>query len=125
MPALLFTLIQEAVIGKDYPCLLTQKAKAVLAGMAWIVVGFYTYTGVWGKDVAWIDILLFYTAVALYTWLSKRSIEKEKKYCNAGVGTAVFVLTFILFLVFTVQSPKIGLFRDPQTGSVNVSKILV
>lgn len=125
MPALLFTLIQEAVIGKDYPCLLTQKAKAVLAGMAWIVVGFYTYTGVWGKDVAWIDILLFYTAVALYTWLSKRSIEKEKKYCNAGVGTAVFVLTFILFLVFTVQPPKIGLFQDPQMGSVNVSKMLV
>ena len=30
MPALLFTLIGEAVIGKDYPCLLTQKAKAVL-----------------------------------------------------------------------------------------------
>lgn len=27
MPALLFTLIQEAVIGKDYPCLLTQKQK--------------------------------------------------------------------------------------------------
>lgn len=43
MPALLFTLIQEAVIGKDYPCLLTQKAKAVLASMAWIVVGFMTY----------------------------------------------------------------------------------
>ena len=95
------------------------------SGMAWIVVGFYTYTGVWGKDVAWIDILLFYTAVALYTWLSKRSIEKEKKYCNAGVGTAVFVLTFILFLVFTVQPPKIGLFQDPQMGSVNVSKMLV
>ena len=97
----------------------------VSESMAWIVVGFYTYTGVWGKDVAWIDILLFYTAVALYTWLSKRSIEKEKKYCNAGVGTAVFVLTFILFLVFTVQPPKIGLFQDPQMGSVNVSKMLV
>ena len=36
---------------------------------------------------------LVYTAVALYTWLSKHSIEKEKKYCNAGVGTAVFVLS--------------------------------
>ncbi len=32
MPALLFTLIQEAVIGKDYPCLLTQKAKSRLSG---------------------------------------------------------------------------------------------
>ena len=114
--------------GSDWQRLsvpIDEKAKAVLAGMAWIVVGFYTYTGVWGKDVAWIDILLFYTAVALYTWLSKRSIEKEKKYCNAGVGTAVFVLTFILFLVFTVQPPKIGVFQDPQMGSVNVSKMLV
>ena len=84
MPALLFTLIQEAVIGKDYPCLLTQKAKAVLAGMAWIVVGFYTYTGVWGKDVAWIDILLFYTAVALYTQYRKR--EKILQ-CRSGNGS--------------------------------------
>lgn len=125
MPAIFFTLIQEAVIGKDYPCLLTQKAKAVLAGMAWIVIGFYTYTGILGKDVAWIDILLFYTAVALYTWLSKRSIEKEKKFCNVGVGTAVFVLTFILFLVFTVKPPEIGLFQDPQTGSVDIIKMLV
>ena len=70
MPALLFTLIQEAVIGKDYPCLLTQKAKAVLAGMAWIVVGFYTYTGVWGKDVAWIDTVS-YTHLDVY----KRQIQ--------------------------------------------------
>ena len=49
MPALLFTLIQEAVIGKDYPCLLTQKAKAVLAGMAWIVVGFIPIPAFGGK----------------------------------------------------------------------------
>ena len=60
--------------------------------------------------------------------LKYRKVTKwiqEKKYCNAGVGTAVFVLTFILFLVFTVQPPKIGLFQDPQMGSVNVSKMLV
>ncbi len=75
--------------------------------------------------MAWIDILLFYTAVALYTWLSKRSIEKEKNTAMRRGETAVFLLTFILFLVFTVQPPKIGLFQDPQMGSVNVSKMLV
>ena len=66
--------------------------------------------------MAWIDILLFYTAVALYTWLSKRSIEKEKKYCNAEWGTAVFVLTFILFFGVHGTTAKDRTVSGPADG---------
>lgn len=113
MPALLFTLIQEIAIGGRYPSLVTEKGKAVLLGLGAIPVLFYTYSGILGKNVTWVDILIFYLAAALYTWLSWRNLEKNQGRGNGSLGAAIFVLLFLCFLVFTIRPPEIGLFISP------------
>ncbi|MCI8327419.1 MAG: hypothetical protein HFI37_06555 [Lachnospiraceae bacterium] len=75
MPALLFTFIQKAVIGREYPSLLLDKGKAILDGLCFIVISFYTYSGVWGNNVTWIDILIFYLSVLIYTWFAYKNIK--------------------------------------------------
>lgn len=111
IPAFLFTLIQETVIGKRYPYLITDKGKAVLLGMGFIVSFFYTYSGILGRNVSWVDITSFYVAAGIYTWASRNGLRRAKK--DVGLGAAIFVLTFLLFIVFTVNTPDIGLFWEP------------
>lgn len=113
MPAFLFTLIQEAAIGGRYPSLVTGKGKAVLLGLSSIVVFFYTYSGILGKNVTWVDISIFYIAVAIYTWISRRNLEGEKDHANASIGAAIFIILFLCFVIFTIQPPRIGLFMEP------------
>lgn len=113
MPALLFTLIQEIAIGGRYPSLVTEKGKAALLGLGAIPVLFYTYSGILGKNVTWVDILIFYLAAALYTWTSWRNLEQEQGRGNGSLGAAIFVLLFLCFLVFTIRPPGIGLFVSP------------
>lgn len=113
MPAFLFTLIQEAAIGGRYPSLVTEKGKAVLLGLSSIVVFFYTYSGILGRSITWIDIAIFYIAVAIYTRMSQKNLESPKDHDNAGLGAAIFILLFLCFVIFTIRPPQIGLFMEP------------
>ncbi len=81
----------------------------ILSGMAFVVVVFYTITGVIGTVIAWVNILIFLLAVAFAFWV-------ERKLCgkcvNLSVRLAIIVLvTFIiLFIIFTIAPPALGIF---------------
>lgn len=111
MPALVFTIIQVACIGKEVPGLITIRAKAVLWGMSFITVFFYTYKGVWGRDVMWLDVLDFYLGAALYSSLIYlRATDEKRNRCTNGSGIAIFLILLAMFLMFTKVQPDIGLF---------------
>jgi len=113
MPAFLFTIIEDFILEDDYPCLLTVKGKAVLLGMLFIVTFFYTYSGILGKNVTWIDILTFYAATAIYSGFSYCMLTNPQKMenCNKNTGIAIFLLMLFFFIVFTVNVPNIGIFQ--------------
>lgn len=85
---------------------------ATLIGMLFIIVFFYTYTGVLGRDVAFIDIGLYYVAVILTLWLTCRL---QDLYLRFRIVPAILVtlLFIILFAVFTYYPPDLGLFQSP------------
>lgn len=113
MPALFFTLIQRVAIGREYPSLMLDKGKAVLIGLCFIIVSFYTYSGILGRNVTWIDILIFYLSVFIYTIVSYKNIKKEGKSVNLYLGILIFLILFLLFFIFTKNPPDIGLFWEP------------
>lgn len=116
MPSLFFTILQEVAIGRKYPSLITDKGKAVLWGMAFITVFFYTYSGILGRNISWIDIGSFYVAAAVYIRIFLRKMKGRERKAgkrDMGVGAAIFALSFLLFVVFTVKAPKLGIFFSP------------
>mgnify|MGYP007016532144 CR=1 FL=1 len=80
-PFLLLSAVEYAVSKKKSPNFFAAKALALWAGMAVIVFGFYTYTGVLGQDWLPADIALF-VAGAAAAWLC--SHRRDGKGPGAG-----------------------------------------
>jgi hypothetical protein len=83
--------------------------------MGLTVVMFYTYVGVYGKNVDALNIILYFVAMAAAYFLSGRRLKIQSStaispyLCLAGIFGMI-----ILFAVFSVYSPAIGLFQSPS-----------
>lgn len=117
-PVFLYGAVQFAVFGWKTPGFLYAKAMGLLAGLASIIVLFYTYSGVLGTNVLAVDILTFVLGVAVSFavsyYLIRRQANLEIIYLLAGC--TVLALLLLAFLCFTWFPPHIGLFQDPISG---------
>jgi hypothetical protein len=88
---------------------------AIILGMYVTLSFFYTYIGIIGKENSFLSILSFFIGVAVAFITSYALINN-----SVGVGMpnaialAMFIITSILFFVFTFSPPFIPLFQDPQ-----------
>ena len=111
-PMLVYALIAGNRLLKENPCFLYASFAGILAGTWLIPVVFYTYTGILGKNIAWLDILTFVVSVvAAYA-----VIYKVVLYCRRKGFVILEILMaaqLAAFILFTVYPPEIGLFRTP------------
>ena len=116
-PMLLTTIIGYFYIGKNIPNFLYSKTIGIISS----ILFFYTYTGIIGKSIVFIDIASFFVAVVLGEYLTYKLMNSNLKYNNV---IAIIILTIILicFVVFTYFTPKIGLFKDPVTNQYGIIK---
>ncbi len=112
-PFMLWTLIEYFVYGKTEADFFAAKATAVLCAMAFIVVFFYTYTGILGFNLAVFDILSFFAAVLLGQITSYKLLNAELRgdYSDNVKGFLSFVLLSVCFIVWTYMPPELGIFR--------------
>ena len=119
-PMLVSSIIGYFIIGKENSNYICSRTKGILVGMAFIIVFFYTYTGIIGKNIDFLNIISFFMAVFLGEFVSFKSIVSKEKKCN--ITLAVYILVFFLmcFVIFTYITPKFGIFKDPLTGTYGV-----
>jgi hypothetical protein len=121
-PYLVFMIAEYFAYGRDTRGFLGAKLRGVLAGEAVIVFVHYIVSGIVGRDVMWVDIMLFFVGTLVAYLLPFILIKRDMtdKY-SASVAAAAFVFHIILFSVFTFMPLEIGLFIDPQNGSYGIS----
>ena len=103
---------------KDFWCI---KLRGTLLGLFLIPTIFYTYQGVWGKNVDWFNILIFFLSAAAVFLYETRQFQKEKdKECSPRLSFILLCVIAVLFFVFTFNPPEIGLFLDPVTGTYGI-----
>lgn len=110
-PMLLTTIIGYFYIGKSIPNFLCSKTLGILASISFIIIFFYTYTGIIGKSIVFIDIASFFIAVILGEYLAYKLITNGFK-CNNILAIIILTTVLICFIVFTYFTPNIGVFRD-------------
>lgn len=120
-PMLLTIIIEFIYIGKEAFNYLCSKTIGILVAMLFIIVFFYTYTGVIGKNIAIIDIASFCIAVILGEYISYILI-RNKFNCNKKIPILVLLILLCCFIVFTFNTPKIGIFRDQITKQYGINK---
>ncbi len=123
-PMVIFGVVEYLTYGKEYSNFIPVRILSILIGMASIVIIFYTYTGILGYNIAFIDIATFFVGVILAYWISYRLLITESPSLTSTATRTLFlailVLLLIAFITWTFSPPKIALFLDPVSGQYGI-----
>ena len=111
VPAAIFAVIEYFTVGRDLQGFLTVKASGIWVGMLTIVVLYYTYTGIIGRNFMWLDILIFFIGCAVISIYTLKYADRI--FGSNFAGILLLIVSTIAFFVFTFFPPHIGLFRVP------------
>ena len=119
-PAFIFALVQS-YFWKDNKKFWCIKLRGILLGLILIPVLFYTYNGVIGKSPNWVNIAIFFIAVAASYIYETRLFNSDKVRCTFHQSAfAILIFIAILFVVFTFITPDIGIFKDPISRTYGI-----
>lgn len=99
---------------------LCQKTKGILLSLSFIIVFFYTYTGIIGNNFAIIDILSFFIAIILGEIYTYKKIQSFAP-CSNPISILIFIILASSFIAFTFYPPHLGIFQDPVTKTYGIS----
>lgn len=123
-PMLIYIFFMHRRLKPHYPDILPALFCGLLLGCALIPVLFYTYSGILGRTVIWIDIAIFYISVLAAFFFIYRHGRPKTAYLfhnphnSKKAGLYCLVLLFaIAFFVFTFLPPDIGIFHSPVSSS--------
>ncbi len=113
-PILLVSIIEYFFLNEKYPGYICTKFISSILAMVLTVILFYTYSGVYGKNVDFINIAIFFIAMISAYYFSYRVLSSGKTLpLSPGVCIVGISIVFFLFSIFTANPPEIGLFRSP------------
>ena len=119
-PMLVFAVF-ESFFFRDYTSFWPVKLRGMLVGLALIPLIFYTYNGVIGKSPDFINISIFFVAAAVAYFYESRELNLNQPLSpSATTSVAIITLLAILFIVFTFNTPRLEIFRDPITGAYGI-----
>lgn len=120
-PLFVFTLIEYKYISKNYENFWCAKLIGTTAGLILIPVLYYTYTGVFGVNADWINIVIFFIAAGTAYYIENYILKSGINICRSSfVSFAVLCLFAVIFIVATFVQPKIPLFQDMTTGNYGI-----
>lgn len=113
-PMLLLTIIEllfteKRQLPSNY---LFARTIGILSGMTFIVIAFYTLTGVFAKLPDAVNIALYFLGVFLALCIENK-INRGNSQNHSAFAAIVLLALTIAFFVFTKYPPSIGLFANP------------
>lgn len=122
---LFFPMIITTIIGLIYfrkkdkiNNFLCAKTIGIIVALSFVVIFFYTYTGVIGTNFAILDIGSFFVGVFLGEYTAYKLIKKGA-LCDNKLAI-ILIIIFSLFIIFTYKTPNFGIFKDPVNGSYGI-----
>lgn len=113
-PILILSAAEYISFRIQYKNFICGKFLSVLIGMGITIVLFYTYIGVYGKNVDVINIIIYFIAMAAAYVFSYRFIHSNKTTgCSPVICCIGFIILLLLFMLFSKFPPPIGLFVSP------------
>lgn len=116
---LFFPMLITTIIGyiylrpkEEYKNFLCAKTIGIVAALAFVVIFFYTYTGIIGTNFAVLDIGSFFVGVFIGEYITYKLINKKIK-CNKYISIFILTILLICFIIFTYNPPHIQLFKSP------------
>lgn len=112
VPLVLFSAVEFFLYGRKKKNFLCVKYLSAVVGMTFITVAFYTYAGVLGKNIDFINIALYFVGAAL-SWRFSYKYMRTERFSSpvcVPVCRVLAALTVVLFIVFSYAPPDLGIF---------------
>lgn len=116
---MLITTIVGFFYNKNIDNYLCSKTKGILLSLSFIVIFFYTYTGIIGTHFPVIDILSFIASIILGEIYTYQKIQSNAS-CNNKLSIIILIVLAISFTIFTFNPPHLGIFKDPVTETYGI-----
>lgn len=120
-PMFIITILGYFYIGKNLKNYICSRTIGIVSAMLFVIIFFYTYTGILGFNIALFDIGSFVIAIILGEYISYKTIKSENEF-NSTVCILILIATLLCFVRFTFNPIKINLFKDPITGNYGIDK---
>lgn len=112
-PMLLLTLWDAFHSYKNDDNFLPARTVGILAAMFFIVVAFYTFVGVTGQTIDFVNIAIYFLGIAFGFLIEKKSYGKVT-FLNSTTSVAILFFIAFLFVILTYSAPDVGIFRIPN-----------
>ena len=110
-PMVLVMLIEVLIMKKPIYPLLSARILGILTGMAFIVVVFYTFWGVTGRLLDFVNITIYVFAV-WFAYVMESCFTNNRKLPSLSVAWVILIVFMLMFIVFTINPPGWGIFMD-------------
>lgn len=113
-PVFIYTIAEYIYIGKRFSSFFFIKSLGTFLGLLSIVILFYTYTGIIGTPILFLDISIFIFGsffTYLYSYFQLKNRRFQSKFYNA-YGISIFTILLLLFILFTIMPPALPLFQN-------------
>ncbi len=123
LPPILFWITFYFIKGKQFGIdknkWFTSALIAVLTMIIIIPIFYYFYTGAFGIEALWIDILILLIANILGQLVALH-FYKHAKGINWFISLSLLLFIIFIFAIFTYYTPHIPLFIDTITGTYGI-----
>ena len=125
-PMLIATIVEYFFVKDMANNYVEAKTIGIFTAISFIVVAFFTYSGIIGTSIIVIDILLFIISIILGEYVAYRLMKREDESTVTTEVLSILILAFLLmcFVIFTYLPPEVNLFRDVTTGVYGIGNIL-
>lgn len=111
-PMLAYALIAGKRVEGQYPCIYNAMFTGILIGLTLIPILFYTYTGILGSNVDWLNIAVYVISI-LAAYFAVYKLAEDCRQNDSKLLRYTMYALILAFMVFTVYPPGIGLFAEP------------
>lgn len=121
-PVFVFFVAQFALGGWALPGFVPAVTVALFSLPVVIIALVLAYTSVTGRNILWIDIAIFFLAIAVSLAIAALlATELAASPWTIALSAPFLLALVVAFATFTLVPPGLDLFVDPRTGEVGIA----
>jgi len=118
-PMLITTIIGCFYFSNTVLNFLCAKTIGIVVALLFTTSFFYTYAGILGTNIAILNIISFFIAIIIGEYIAYK-IMCSYFSCNKKIVIISLIILLLCFIIFTYNTPQIGLFKDPVSGEYGI-----
>ena len=124
-PMLIAMIVEYFFIKENVNNYIEAKTIGIFTVISFIVITFFTYSGIIGTSIIVIDILIFIFSIILGECIAYKLMKRKNESTVLSTSLSIIILIFFLlcFMIFTYLPLEVNLFRDITTGTYGIGNI--